>query len=118
MPSECVVILYQDSLFSEGIASSLHRGSKNLDIRVLNPRQADVLALISELQPSVVILDTSDETVGEAGSVPAILQAAPAARIIHLDPHWDRIQIVRGEERLAGDTAALIEIIASGHQAM
>ncbi len=113
MAGDCVVILSGYSLFAEGIASSLRRKAEELEIRVLNPRQPNVLEGITELQPAVVILDTTDEAIRENCPVTGLLEAAPHARIIHLDPQRDRVQIVTGEERTAGNIADLIEVIRS-----
>jgi DNA-binding NarL/FixJ family response regulator len=113
MASSKVVILSGRSLFAEGTASLLRQKSPDLEITVIDPSDPDTLSRIRDLQPSVVILDSSDESLREICQVDVMLKAVPDLRIIRLDPKQDRMQIVTGEERPAASAADLIKVIGT-----
>lgn len=111
MASCNVVILPRRSLFAEGTASSLRQKSPDLEITVIDPSDPDALSRIRELDPSVIILDSSDKTLREFFQVDLLLKALPHTRIIQLDPEEDRVQILTAEERPATCAADLISVI-------
>lgn len=113
MASCKVVILPGRSLFAEGTASSLRKKSPGLEITVIDPGDPDCLDRIRELQPSVVILDSSNDSLRETCQVDVLLKTVPELRIIQLDPEQDRVHVVTAEERPVACAADLIKVIGS-----
>lgn len=106
-----VIILSSHSLLAEGIARRLQEYLQSADLEIVDPRQADALARIGTLQPSIVILDTTDSEVAEHCPLGKLLLSFPEVRVICLDPQGDQIQVVTGEKRKVVEVRDLAEVI-------
>ena len=109
-----VIILSSRSLFVEGVATRLRQQLAEQDVQTIDARQADVLNLVIAGQPSVVILDATDEEAAQACPVGDLLKALPSLKIIRLDPQQNQIQVVTSEQRVVHEVRDLIDVIGLG----
>jgi hypothetical protein len=106
-----IVILSCHSLFAEGIARRLQEYLQLADLRIVDPRQFDVVANLSVARPSFVILDITDPQTVEHCPLSELLLAFPDLRVICLDPREDQVQLVSGERRRAAEVRDLADMI-------
>ncbi len=106
-----IVILSVHALLAAGIASRLKEHLQPAALEIVDPRQGDAMAQISAIQPSVVILDTTDSEAARRCPLDRLLLALPELKLICIDPHGNQVQVVTGEKRKAVDVADLAEVI-------
>jgi DNA-binding NarL/FixJ family response regulator len=109
-----VVILSDQSLFTEGIASRLRDHMDQLEMVVIDPRGTDVIEQMALFQPSSVIMDASDSEVTNLCPLNDILMAVPEVKVLRLDPQQDQIQVVTSEQKVAGKVQDLVDVIMFG----
>jgi predicted component of type VI protein secretion system len=99
------------SLFAEGIAARLGQQLGQQELMTINVREAGALQHLIEADPSVVILDSTDEDVAQLCPLGALLNALPALRVVRLNPENDQIQVVSSQSRQAWQVHDLVELI-------
>jgi DNA-binding NarL/FixJ family response regulator len=115
MATTRVVILSTHSLFVEGVAKRLKQHLPEEHVQVVDARQADALEQVMAARPTSVILDATDVEATSNCPLSKMLNALPSLKIIRLDPHTDKIQVVVSEQRVVEQVSDLIEVIqASG----
>jgi len=105
-----VFILASHPLLSQGVESLLRRET-GLDIV---GRETDVdkaVERIRELQPDVVILNSSDPAGDHAPAVMRILREGVGTKVIGLNSQDNKIFIYRGEQRVVKEVKDLVEAI-------
>lgn len=108
-----VVILTGRSLFAGAIANRLRRCVDVIEIKVTDLRPSSVLVKLTEILPSVVILDATDAEVEKCCSLDSLLAVVPTAKIIRLDPQREQIHVLTSEHHLARHVDDLIEVIGT-----
>lgn len=106
-----IVILSSHSLFAEGVANRLRQYLQQVELEIVDPQQRDIVTQITTAQPSIVILDITDTEVTRFFSLSELLLSLPALKVIHLDPHHEKIQVVTSEQRSAVEVHDLVEVI-------
>ena len=108
-----VVILSSQMLFAEAIVNRLRQYLRQVELKIIDPRQPDILDQIVSVQPDVVILDVTDCERTELCSLVELLFSFSKLKIIHLDLHHEHIQVITSEQRAAGRVRDLAEMIES-----
>ncbi len=106
-----VVVLSNRSLFAEGVASRLQNYPDRVEVKYLAPEQSDTLEQLKALQPSVVILDATEENILHC-SLNAIFAELPTLKIVRLNSQREQVQIVTSERHSASVVHELLDIIA------
>jgi DNA-binding NarL/FixJ family response regulator len=106
-----VVVFGQHTLFTEGIAARLGQRADQVDLIVVDSRQVDALAQAIAAQPEVVLMEAGDERLDRPCPWNELLDGAPQARILRLDPDQARIRVVTSEHRTIEDPADLINMV-------
>jgi DNA-binding NarL/FixJ family response regulator len=107
----CVVILSGYALFAEGIVSRLRQYLGMAEFKIVDPRQPGAMGQIAAVQPSIVILDSTDADATQFCSLRRLLRSFPKLKIIYLDPEQDRAQVVTSEQCPATTVSDLVEVI-------
>lgn len=113
MPLSRAVILSSQSLYTEGVLSRLKQYRDELDLHVVDAKSEDALAQIVKLDPSAVIIDSTDEIAASGCPLGDLLNELPSLRIIRLDPGEQGFQLVTSEKREAKEVHDLVEVIGS-----
>jgi hypothetical protein len=111
MRRKCVVILSDQALLAEGIASRLREYLQCVSLEIVNRREAGAMAQITALGPSIVILDVTDSEIVQSSSLSALLLAFPGLPIIRLDPEQEQIQLVTSETHRAVEVRDLAKVV-------
>ena len=106
-----VVILSDQSLFAEGIASRLRQYLQLVELEVVDPRQPDAMAQVTAARPSVVILDVTYSGDTQVCSLGNLLLSFPKLKVICLDLQQEQIQVVTSEQHTAVEVRDLVEEI-------
>ena len=106
-----VLILSGHSLFAEGVASRLKQFPEQVEVKVLAPQHPHVLKRISALNPTVVIMDPTDNQTNQLCPLSSLLQAFPDLKVIQLNPEQEYIQVVTSKKHLAAGVSELIKVI-------
>lgn len=112
MVQGCVVIISDQSLFIEGVTSRLRQYLKQVTLKIVDPRQPDVMTQIIAAQPSTVLIDGTNSKMDKLCSMNKLLFSLPLLKIIHLDLQQEHIQVVTSEQYLVDkmcDLAGMIE---------
>lgn len=110
-----IVVLTNHSLLVEGVVSYLIRQPEQLDLKVVDLNQPDVLAQVVSVCPAVVILDDSYPEALRPFTLQELIQCLPELTIIRLDHKKVQIQVVCCEQHMVDeicDLVALIEVTA------
>ncbi len=94
-----VVILSNQSLFAEGIASRLRQYLQLVKLEIIDPWQLDNMSQIVAAQPSVVILDDTDPRIAQYCSLDKLLRLLPKLKVIILNLQQEHIQVLDSEQR-------------------
>ena len=111
MAKKRVVILSDQSLFAEGVASRLQQYPEQVEVRVLNPTRQECLEEIAKLSPAVVILDTTNAKTLDHCPLNKLLHVLPELKVIELDTQQKQVQVVTSKQHKAVDVRDLIEVI-------
>ena len=110
MPN-CFVILSGRSLFAAGVASRLQQYLPEVDLKIVDLRQADAAGQLATVRPAAIILDVTDPEIIQLLPLTRLLQLYPSLKVIHLDPHQPEIQVITSEQYRATEVRDLIEMI-------
>jgi DNA-binding NarL/FixJ family response regulator len=117
MPVDRVVILSSQSLYTEGVLSRLKEYQDELDLQVVDAKAEEALTQIVKLDPSAVIIDTTDKVAATGCPLGELLDRLPSLRIIRLNPGQQGFQLVTSETREAKEVHDLIAVIGSSDPA-
>ena len=106
-----LVILSNHSLFAEGVASRLLQYPERVDVRFVDPQQADYLEQIKENRPCAVIIDAADTDRSQCCLLCDLLMALANVTIIRLEVQHQDIQIVTSSQRPLTEVRDIIEIV-------
>ena len=106
-----VVILSGYSLFAEGVANRLQQYLQLVEFEVLDPRRPDAIIQIAAVEPTVVILDSSDTGVPQFCSLSNLLLAFPQLEVICLDSQHEQIQVVTSVQHPMANVRDLVGVI-------
>jgi DNA-binding NarL/FixJ family response regulator len=109
-----VVILSDQSLFVEGVASRLQQYPAQLEVHIIDPRESGAMEAISEQLPSAVIMDATDPETDVFCPLCRLLLRLPELKIIRLDPQLDQVQIVTSKCLEAVEVHDLVGMIEIG----
>ena len=113
MPQPRVVVLSGRTLFAEGIAAGLRRNMENREFRTLDTRQPEVIEHLVASEPSVVILDATDEVIKLRCPLDRLLDALPALTVLRLDPQRGLLHVVTSRQRSVRSMSDIVGIIHS-----
>lgn len=111
MMSLCLVILSGRSLFAAGVASRLQQYMPEVELRIIDLRQADAARQIGSVQPAAVIVDVTDPEVNQLLPLTQLLQIHPSLKVVHLDPHQAEIRVITSEQYRATEVRDLLRMI-------
>ena len=106
-----IVILSDRSLFIEGVTNRLQQYLHQVTLKIIDPRQPDVMAQIIASQPSVVLLDGTDAKSAEFCSLSKLMTSLPVLKIIHLNLQQKNIQVITSEQHPAAEVRDLVGVI-------
>ena len=107
----CLAIASGRSLFAAGVASRLRQYLPEVELKLIDLRQADAPRQIASVQPTVVILDVTDPEVVELLPLQQLLKVQPSLKIIHLDPQQAEIQVITSQQHVAAEVQDLVRMI-------
>ncbi len=110
---ERVVVLSTQSLFAEGIANRLQQHLRQVEFKIVDPRQPDTMAQIIAIQPSIVFLDVTDLEAVRYCSLSKLLLSLPKLKVIRLNPQQGQIQVVTSEQHRVTEVRDLVDVIES-----
>ena len=105
------MVLGRHSLFTEGIAARLGQHADQVELVVVDSRDADAISRAIAARPAVVLVEANDEHVDRRCPLGDLLEAVPQVRLIRLDPSQDRIRVVTSEQRMVNDPIDLINAV-------
>jgi DNA-binding NarL/FixJ family response regulator len=106
-----VVVLSSRSLYTEGVLSRLKEHEEQVELRVVDAREEDVLDQIVSYSPWAVILDISDAEASRHCSMSQLLEELPSLTIIRLDKQRQGFQVVTSEQHTAEEVDDLLEVV-------
>ncbi len=110
MPNR-LIILSNHSLFAEGVASRLRQYPERVDVRFVDPQQADYLEQIKEIRPSAVIVDAADTDRTQCCLLCDLLMALVNVTLIRLEVQHKDIQIVTSSQYPLTEVRDILDII-------
>jgi len=106
-----VVILTHNSLLSGGIASKLREYKESLDVQTLDLKAKNVLKVLKQKAPDVIILDAGDSKICAKTPIVKLLEAAPNAKVIRLDLESDSVKVFSSTEKKVAHAHDLVKLI-------
>jgi hypothetical protein len=98
-------------LFTQGIATRLGQHADQIELTVVDSRDADALARAMATRPEVVLFEARDVNVERPCPLRELIDAAPLVRLIRLDPSQDRVRVVTSEQRMVSEPIDLIGMV-------
>jgi len=105
------IILTHSSLLSGGLASKLNEYKELLAVRTLDLQRADLLNVLKNESPEVIILDSNDSSTNEKMTILQLLEAAPDAKVISLNLASDMVRVFTSTERKVDSANELVGLI-------
>ena len=113
-----LIILSNHSLFAEGVASRLRQYPERVDVRFVDPQQADYLEQIKEIRPSAVIVDAADTDSTQCCLLCDLLIALVNVTVIRLEIQHQDIQIVTSSQHPLTEAKDIIDIVEQSPQVL
>ena len=110
MPNR-LIILSDHTLFAEGVASRLRQYPERVDVRFVDPQQADYLEKIKEIRPSAVIIDAADTDRTQCCLLCDLLMALVNVTIIRLEVQHKDIQIVTSSQQPLTEVKDILDVV-------
>jgi hypothetical protein len=111
-----VVILSKYSLFSEGVASRFQQYPERVEIYFIDPQNQDYLERISAIQPSAVILNTSEVDSENRCLLCSLLATFPEIMIIRLAVEQDLVQVITSQQNRMDEIRDLLDLLGDESQ--
>ena len=99
------------------VLSRLKEYRDELELHVVDAKSEDALAQIVRLEPSAVIIDTTDEIAATGCPMGDLLNELPTLRIIRLNPGEQGFQLVTSEKHEAKEVHDIVTVIGSSEKA-
>jgi hypothetical protein len=106
-----VVILSNKTLLVEGVITRLQQYESRVELHVLDLNRLNLLAKITEIQPTAIILDDKDPLVSQAIPLDRLLRELPTLKVIRLDAQRLQTQVIRSEQYCVAEVCDLLELI-------
>jgi DNA-binding NarL/FixJ family response regulator len=106
-----VVIWSSRTLFAEGIAQRLRQSPELLELHLVDAQPTDALEQVVSAEPSMVLLDATDEETTRQCPLHQLFSALPSLTVVYLDPQQQRMQVVTSAQRSITAFKDLIEVI-------
>jgi DNA-binding NarL/FixJ family response regulator len=106
-----VVVLKAPSLFTEGIAARLGQHPDEIELEVVDSRDAVRLASTMSNPPDVILFEAGDENVERHCLLVDLLTAAPGIKVVRLDASQDRMLVFTGEQRSINEPRELLRFV-------
>ena len=115
MPSR-LIILSNHSLFAEGVASRLRQYPERVDVRFVDPQQADYLEQIKEIRPHVVVIDAADTDSAQGCLLCDMLMALVNMTLIRIEVQSKDIQVITSSRHPLAEVRDIIDIVERSNQ--
>jgi hypothetical protein len=106
-----IAMMTNHSLFAEGLISRLREYPEQLDLRIFDLLQPDVVSHIVDFKPLVIILEENEAQQFNIGTFKQMLAILPNLLIIYLYLNQPDILIIQSERYLANGVGELVDII-------
>jgi hypothetical protein len=106
-----IAMMTNHSLFAEGLISRLREYPEQLDLRIFDHLQPDVVSHLVDFKPLVIILEENEEQQFNIGTFKQMLAILPNLLIIYLYLNQPDILIIQSERYLASGVGELVDII-------
>jgi len=106
-----IAVMTNHSLFAEGLISRLREYPEQLDLKVFDLLQPDVVSHVVDFKPLVVILEENEEQQFSFRCFKEMLAIMPNLLIIYLYINQPDILIIQSEHYLANGVGELVDII-------
>jgi len=106
-----VIILSNQSLFAEGIASRLRQYLQLVQLEIIAPWQSDAMSRIVAARPSVVILDDTDPEIAHYCPLDKLLRLLPKLKVIILNLQQEQVRVLDSEQRMVTQVRDLAKMI-------
>lgn len=106
-----IIVFSSQTLYAEGVVNRL-REQKGADaFHYVNPDDADYLARIADLLPSVVIIDAAETDTRQNCILCELLEHFPAMTIVRLKIQEKEVQVIRSTRHAAQNVKDLAKLI-------
>lgn len=106
-----VVILSNQTLLVEGVITRLQQYGNRVELHVEDLHQPDLLAKITEIQPTAIILDDKNILDSQALPLERLLRELPTLKVIRLDAQCLQTQVIRSDQYWVKEVYDLLELI-------
>jgi hypothetical protein len=106
-----IAMMTNHSLFAEGLISRMREYPEQLDLRVFDFLQPDVVSHIVEFKPLAIILEENEKQQLNVSSFAHLLALLPNLLIVYLYLNKPDILIIQSERHPANGVGELMDII-------
>ena len=106
-----VVILSEQSLFTQGVATRFEQFPERVQIHFINPRDDDSFEQVAEIQPAAIILSSSEAENRENCLLCDLISAFPAVRVIRLAVDQDPVQVITSRQSQLNEVRDILDLL-------
>ncbi len=106
-----VVILSDQSLFAQGVASRFEQFPERVALHFVHPVDEESFDQIAAINPDVVILNASEADMKESCSLCDLISAFPAIKIIRLSVDQDPVQVITSHQSTLNEVSELLDLL-------
>ncbi|MBT3391807.1 MAG: hypothetical protein HN413_15520 [Chloroflexi bacterium] len=107
-----VVILSKHSLFSQGVASRFEQFPERVAFHFIDPQEQEYIEQIVKLQPSAVVLNSSEVDWNRRCLLCALLSAIREITIIRLSVDERPVQVIRSQQSQLDEVRDLLDLLS------
>ena len=108
-----VIVFSSKTIYTEGIVHRLREHKFKGDIRFINMEDDDYIQKIILANPSIIVIDTTENENPQCCLLCEILEVLPAINIIQLKVQDKDVQVIRSSPFELGNVQDLIDLITS-----
>ncbi len=106
-----VVILSDQSLFAQGVASRFEQFPERVALHFVHPKDEDSFDQIAAIEPDAVILSASEADMKENCLLCDLVSVFPFIRIIRLSVDQGPVQIITSQQNQLSEVRDLLDLL-------
>ena len=108
-----VIVFSSRTIYTEGIANRLREHKFKSEIQFINMEDDDFILKVVQANPSIIIIDSTENDNPQCCLLCEILEVLPAINIIRLKIQNKDVQVIRSSPFELGNVQDMIDLIGS-----
>jgi hypothetical protein len=107
------IVFLSHSIYVEGVVSRIGQQSRGFEFHFIDPNHKEYIDRVTELKPSMVVIDSEQSKGDQSCVLCEILHAFPEITILRLKAQEKDVQVISSSSYLVGNVQNLIDLLGN-----